>query len=207
VARHSTSTIVRQRPVKRRDANSRLLDGAKLLQPFQQGELDYFCGLYAIINGLRLSLATVRPLSAVECLQLFKQGLAYLNERGRLPLCRRSGLAVTLWHQLAAELAREASIMTAAQIRTSFPFSKRRRVTLGNVFTLTEAMIDEHSPVLLLLEATNRHFTVISGYTRTRLWLFDSSGQSWINRSSCDTADDADKLYQIHGRSVVALRL
>jgi hypothetical protein len=191
------------RPIKRGCS----LAGARLYEPYQQGELDYFCGLYAIINALRLGVAPVRPLSTVECSQLFRHGLAYLNERGRLPSCRRSGLAVRLWHRLAAELAAEASIKTALRIPISRPFSKARRPTLGEVLALIETMINERSPVLLLLEATNRHFTVVSGYTRTRLRLFDSSGQSWINRSSCDTSDDADALYQIHAASLIVLQI
>jgi hypothetical protein len=185
----------------------RTLPGAAKLEPYQQGELDFLCGLYTAINGLRLALATVSPLDRGQCLRLFRRGMAYLNERSRLPSCRRSGLTVGLWHQLVGELASRASIMAAVTVHPCSPFYRRRSVTLDHVFAFTEAMLDQGSPVLLRLEATQRHFSVIAGYTPTRLRLFDSSSQHWLNRKSCSTARDAETLYRIPAGSLIALRL
>lgn len=141
------------------------LYGAMRLEPYQQGELDYFCGVYAIINALRLSLETVSPLSAAQATELLKHGLVYLDERGRMPLCKRSGLSVGSWHRLAAELARKAGQGAAVSIKPWRLFRTRQHVSLREVLEAVEMMIDEGSPVLLLLQATNRHFTVVSGYS------------------------------------------
>jgi hypothetical protein len=186
---------------------ARTLAGAAKLEPYQQGQLDYHCGLYAAINGLRLTLATVNPLDRGQCVRLFRRGVAYLNERSKLPSGTRPGLTVGLWHQLVFDLASQASIMAAATVHPCRPFYRRRGVSLDDVFTLTEAMIDRRSPILLLLEATQRHFSVISGYAPTRLRLFDSSNQHWLNRKSCSTARDAGTLYRIPASSLIALRL
>ena len=44
------------RPKRKQPTNSHKLDGLSQLTPYAQGELDSLCGLYSIINAIRLVL-------------------------------------------------------------------------------------------------------------------------------------------------------
>lgn len=54
---------------------------ARHLTPYAQGSLDLACGLYAIINGIRLACYPARALTHAEASWLFQLGLEYLDGR------------------------------------------------------------------------------------------------------------------------------
>lgn len=54
---------------------SKMHPGAAMTEPWQQGNLDALCGLYAIINALRLLHAPTGGLSRQVCKTLYRDGL------------------------------------------------------------------------------------------------------------------------------------
>jgi len=170
--------------------------------------LDGLCGLYAIINALRLLLANVRPLTPSVSEDLFTHGVRMLEENGRLASSLYSGVRVLMCQRLALELAAEAGRMTGYEVLAWRPFQRCRELPRTELMEFLETMIDQGSPVLVHLGGDYGHHTVVSGYTRTRLNLFDSVGHKWIRRGSCDVESDSSTArHQIYMRSLTALGL
>lgn len=187
---------------------SQQLTSARSIKPYRQGRLDGLCGLYAIINALRLLLTLVRPLTPSQCERLFRHGVSLIEAEGRLARSLYFGMGVLRFHRLTTTLVAEASRMSTTTIRAWRPYHRRHVLARDELMKQLQASIDDRSPVLMRLGGDNRHYTVLSGYTRTRLNLFDSAGHEWLHRSSCDVErDTATARHQINAGSLTVLGL
>lgn len=190
-------------PALRHDRH--LVAGAKLLEPYQQGEFDGLCGLYAAINGIGLLASQHRPLTAVQCQGLYRRGIEIVQGEGRLPFAAAWGISQTLWRRLVEDLCASASRRARLRIKARRPFVStfaRRRDVLATI----EQAIDNGHPVLVALLGTYFHYTVICGYTPRRLILFDSYAYSWIDKASCAvTGEKVAGRHQIATRSLMII--
>jgi hypothetical protein len=154
--------------------------------PLVQGELDGLCGLYSIINSLIWALYSLqisghrprhrsRPLDEREIETLFLLLITKLN--------RKHGISPVVAGIHALELARllrhSAGWLSAKRdLRLTFmrPFYRRRRATIGQVCqVLSNHLAGAGTAAIIGLEWPERHWTVVSGVTPTRLYLLDSS--------------------------------
>lgn len=192
--------------VSSRPEHSGRLRAAKLAVPCQQGEFDGFCGLYSVINALQLVLATTRPLSPRQCETLFKHGIAYLHNQQKLSAAARYGLRPRLWGWLADDITAKAARMSRRAIIVQRPFAAAATVAPSAILDAIEAAIDLQKPVLLLLRGHLKHFTVVIGYSRSRLMLFDSYALCWIAIASIDVSHGGCLArHQIHAQSLMVL--
>ena len=79
------------------------------LQPLRQGDLDGFCGLYAIVYASRLLFEAERPLTYYEAKRLFVRGISYLSGRSELARTAIAGFDDALWLKLMKVLLAKAS--------------------------------------------------------------------------------------------------
>jgi hypothetical protein len=178
------------------------------VEPYQQGEFDGLCGIYAVVNALRLLVASQRPLSYVQCARLYGRGVEIVRRRDRLAFAATFGISQTLWRQLAAALCASAGRIVGFAICPVLPFASISRVPRARVFAAIEEAIDAEQPVLVALLGAYNHYTVISAYTATRFVLHDSYGYHWISKASCGVSHDGStSRHQIATRSVIVLRL
>ena len=77
-------------------AKARGTAGVAVPRPFEQGDLDGLCGVYAVVNAVRHAAYPHRRLSAAESRGLFAALLAELADEGRLRGFVAAGLAVRL---------------------------------------------------------------------------------------------------------------
>jgi len=155
------------------------------LQPFLQGDLDGLCGIYSVINGLRLVLADRRPLSTLECTTLFSIAVDYLSTKGQLKGSAALGMGYRTWYELTTRMCGATSELVAMTIRAERPFAGRKRSSHERILRLIREATDEGRPVLA---ATSDHFTVIASCTQHRLQLFDSSHCHWFAITGCRTS-------------------
>ncbi|KRB80603.1 hypothetical protein ASE00_16275 [Sphingomonas sp. Root710] len=87
------------------------------------------------------------------------------------------------WHALVRKLAKHASTddFTIDVERAEFA----SKPTIDRVFDWIDASLAQRKPVLVHLDGTLNHFSVVAGLTTTRLELFDSAGHKFVMRSSC----------------------
>ena len=184
------------------------LAGLALVEPFQQGEFDGLCGIYAIVNGLRLLVAPLRPLSYEECAVLYGRGIEIVRREDRLAFAAIFGISQTLWRRLAAALCVSAGRIVGSAIRPVQPFREPSHVPRERVVAAIREALDAGKPVLLALRGAYDHYTVIGGYTVTRLMLHDSYGYHWISAATCGVSHDrSDKRHKIATRSIIILEL
>lgn len=183
------------------------LRGLRELEPYTQGRLDGTCGLYAIVNAIRLiAIEHGQAMTWDQSHALFRHGASYLNDRGKLNAALRYGVAHKLWVKLIAELAFKAAKLLRLPISVDQPFKTIEAVSLDTMIEIVRFSIRERRAVLVLLRGAYEHYSVIGGVTATRFQLFDSYGYHWISLSRCGVGD-APARHQIHVRSLTVLGL
>jgi hypothetical protein len=96
-------------------------------KPFEQGNLDGLCGVYAVVNATRLAAHPHRRLRAADCYELFATLLAELADEGRL----RGFVTHGLGPRVLARLLRKADpgCASATGSRSRSPGRSARRTS------------------------------------------------------------------------------
>lgn len=148
------------------------LDASRKIEPLQQGGMDNLCGLYAIVNALRL----LRAPSAKQDRLLFQAGVRYLDDREWLSAVMIEGMPTRLFSALAGNLGNvEGHIVQriASNRRSDMPEDAIMRAIVAG------------SPVVISVDPPLDHYSVICGYGTNRWLLFDSYGYKWLSRTQC----------------------
>jgi hypothetical protein len=157
-------------------------------QPFQQGNLDGLCGIYALINAIRLATVDQLYLSNSEWIGVFGCLLAQADKHtgatnlvtGGVGARRLVALARYAIDQMADHYGIELT-MSRPLIELERP-SKRRLVAELRRFVGRPA-----SSVLIGLGGHLNHWTVVRSVGDRSLGLFDSSGLHRIRIDHCRT--------------------
>jgi hypothetical protein len=162
---------------------------ARRLKPYRQGRLDGLCGVYTLINALRLLCpkldedacervfcALIRARTWQKCspLSVIHGGLS------RRELLRLIGS----WQRFTA---REFGItLTVSRLTVAEP-------TLRGIWRGLCRALDGESVAILGLDGAERHWTVAYAATERALRVADSSGLRVIFRSQCTVACTPDR--------------
>ncbi len=183
------------------------LDNGRM-PPLQQGDLDGLCGLYAVINALRLVLAPVRQVRRPEALLWFRTGLEALAETGNLEDFVAHGIGPGEWLNLMEDLTELASSKGDHYICVSQPLRYAARAPRSRMYEAIEDAIMRGRAVLITLSGVHNHYTLVSGFSSSNLWLFDSGKLQRIARAHCGTQRSGDKWrHRINVRTLTVLSL
>lgn len=172
-----------------------LTEAATQLEPLRQGACDYLCGVYSIINAIRLA-------SYPEKLNghaLYHEAIAYLIAKDRLAEVMQHGMGTALWRKLLKTLIASRQLKVPLKIIPYFPYSP--------TFEALNALLARGHPVLMELSGHCYHSTVATEIKHNRIYLFDSDGMRWINVTSVSRVETRtlQARYQIVRGSVVSL--
>lgn len=184
--------------------NAYSLPGAYLIEPLTQGDSDGLCGLYCLINAVRIVMAPHRELKREEVRALFTAGVHVLAREGSLPEAVHSCVGEREWPKLARLLVANAQDIVNRPIlleRVKLPNGAGNHEAIRSI----ERMITSAKAPCVFLRGKSRHYTVISGYTPLSLKLFDSFGYHRVLRRSCGTTRTPGSRHRFHLRSIVAL--
>lgn len=152
-------------------------------KPFQQGDLDGLCGVYALVNAVNYLCG---PLSNREARQLFKQILAYLE--GKAPLASRCSNGIVI-NEVAGIL--KTVICKQYPIQRFKPFHRLPGVNKQRyIQTLSEFLDEPNSIVFLALEGHHGHWTLVYRITGKRLLIYDSGAIRYVLIQSCSMVSD-----------------
>ncbi|MEO5937714.1 MAG: hypothetical protein ABIQ43_01745, partial [Sphingomonas sp.] len=152
-----------------------------LVKPFRQGDLDSLCGLYAILNGMRLVLPPDLPITKLDCRQLFREGLAFLQENDCGDAARH-GIPSKDWHALARFLLKHARRNGVADFRCGKRSVRKLSADRDEAIEEIEKSVARGVPVAVELGKALNHYTVVAQTTDERWMLYDSHDHSWINK-------------------------
>lgn len=179
------------------------LRGARLIYPISQGDYDGLCSLYAIINAIRLVMAPKSELSDDDGKALFRAGITFLAERGKIAKALHSGVDQATWPKLTDHIARTAARMQVPVLLEQ-PFAKSD-LPAETVPRTIERLITAGKAPVLFMRGKHRHYSVISGYSPFSFKLFDSFDYHWVRRLSCSFDDVTLALHRLHLPSLVAV--
>ena len=157
-----------------------LEQAAKTLKPFRQGDLDGLCGLYAVVNAVRLVVHPYRVLRRQEARQLFECGLATLSHHRTLRWSITNGITHRVSARLCADVVAEAAKLTGLDLYALPIIGPEVAQERVQTIRLIKRAVRRGSPVLVALMDSYNHASVIAGFSRTRLTLFDSSDHHWV---------------------------
>ena len=152
------------------------------LKPYEQGALDSLCGIYSIVNAMRV----IEGLSNEESQKLFKKIIAYLEENKSLAETLASGISITVMGTIFKDVIGD-------QINRAIPFQKHTDVSISEFWKEMTRFLHEKRPkgekrvILLSLGGLHDHWTIVRKISNKRIWLFDSIGLRNLDRSKCTT--------------------
>jgi hypothetical protein len=151
-------------------------------KPYEQGALDSLCGIYSIVNAMRV----VRGLSNEDSQELFTQIICYLEENKNLAVTLAQGISITVMGSIFKDIIGE-------KIDRAIPFQKQTDVGISEFWTEMARFLyekrakGEKRAILLSLGGLHDHWTIVRKITSKRIWLFDSIGLRNLDRSKCTT--------------------
>lgn len=157
------------------------LPASRRLRPIQQGELDGFCGVYSLINAIRLARANHAPLQWDELDALFSFALYRLAECGDLRERATRGVPWGILKRLGTRMTAVAS-----PPGLTLELSLINRFAVDRVSTMKHSLLNG-SPLIASLHR-HEHYSVIVGWSPTRALLFDSSASHWVKLTSLNQA-------------------
>lgn len=110
----TTPTVKQANLQENQHSNSPLLtelSARHRIKALMQGDLDCLCGLYSIVNAIRLACEPHSPLGARQIRRLFNLGLEYLNKKRKLEYALSSGTGIFHWKKMAGLIAEEVSTL------------------------------------------------------------------------------------------------
>jgi hypothetical protein len=171
-----------------------MLPGVALCSPFAQGDLDNLCGIYAAVNALCVTSAPIRPFSTAEAKQVLQAGIAHLQRRRWLSDALIHGMALRRQRAVTQHMAKAAASIANLNFAVTPLASGAAKLDAHATLQLLAGRIGAGSAVIACLENTFWHYTVISGVSASRLYLFDSDGLHWIERRSFGICDRGSQL-------------
>lgn len=156
--------------------------GAALVEPYRQGQLDALCGLYALINALRILHAPNRPLSRRRCKMLFATGMDALIAKKKSRDAARSGMTVARQWKLAEVLFTSAALH--GYPRAELYPALQRIAKVEEIDEALEELIAGGAVLLVGFDGRLSHHSVIVGVTDARVILFDSDGMRFVKKPS-----------------------
>ena len=183
-----------------------LAEAAKALKPFRQGDLDGLCGLYAVVNAVRLVVHPYRALRRREARQLFECGLATLSHHRSLRWSITNGITHRVSAKLCGDVVAEGARLTGLEIYALPIIGPEVVLERVEAIRLIKRAVRRGSPVLVALMDSYNHASVIAGFSRTRLTLFDSSDHHWVwIRSLSFDGYDVGNPHYVPADSVIAV--
>src|SRR5829696_7900145 len=160
--------------------------GAALV-PFQQGDLDGLCGIYALINAIRLATEDdTRDFPDAAWQELFFTLL--LEADAVVGTVEAVGLGIDLQplFRVAQAAVRHMADEHGLRLTVTHAIRRGEPRTLDAILRrLAELTQQPRSAVLICLTGHLDHWTVLRRVTGQSLTLFDSSGCARISLANC----------------------
>jgi hypothetical protein len=155
------------------------------VEPAYQGEFDGLCGIYAIINAIRLLCPEVDEGTAK---QLFKRLLATLHKRETDPVAPVwRGMRMLTLKRLAKEAKRFMRAECGIKLKAR-RWEREERETITNVAIFWKRLEQELSRQrvpIIGFGGKIQHWSVAQGLTPKLMKLCDSSDMTAVRRKGC----------------------
>jgi hypothetical protein len=160
-----------------------------MLSPYEQGYLDGLCGIYSVINAVRL----LTKIDEDEAMELFKDIMRHIEKTKRLSHICTGGISPSDMYNILRDV-----IAKKYPIEWQRPYFRVRRPSVDVFWDRISAFIKEDSrrAVIVWMEYKDwDHWSVVKTLTANRMTFFDSAGFKVIARGRSETAKGRSKYY------------
>jgi hypothetical protein len=148
-------------------------------KPYRQGHLDGFCGVYSVVNSMRL---INRRMGDEKATMLFKRILRCLERKGAISSFATYGLSTDDLLCILKEV-----VIPKYRIAVTRPFYRSRNTSLDYfLWEVTEYL--RECPGRAVITSVAGHWTVLQGATAKQIHFFDSTGTRKVTREKCTIA-------------------
>lgn len=182
--RFEPTTASEQGPTRRRTPRLGPKPPPYRFRPFQQGDLDPLCGVYAMINALRLLTRPGDGLDGYFWEGLFCHALARADRMFGVRRMLDDGTPQRLSRALLPVVVKRFETGTGIGVRALTLPELAAGMPASDHWDLLQREL-EHRPAaaLVLLGGEYHHWTVVRSVTAGAVWLFDSDGLKSILRA------------------------
>jgi hypothetical protein len=185
----------------------------RLPAPYQQGELDGLCGLYTIVNAIRLALQPHGGLSDDQAEVLFESLIRVIDDRWELASIMTNGLGDRQFTILLNTSLGIAQGITGKRLVQRRKELSRARNSKGRIrSTLRSLTRNSSGAVILGISGGISHWSVLSKVTERYIHFYDSDRHNRVAIDSCRLGDPRQTRvrtrlsYRLHLSSFIGCR-
>ncbi len=172
------------------------------LTPYEQGNLDGFCGIYSIINATRL---IVNGMGEEEAIDLFIDCLEYVGKKKNFgEACVKGVNREDIWKIFGKIVPAKYTI------HVKRPFYRTKGVSFDDFFNVLREHFGQDGKrvaIICFYHEDWDHWTVVKALTMKRMMLFDSCNMKILDISQCTFEKKAKwKSYRLNPRSTFLLK-
>lgn len=172
------------------------------MKPFRQGVLDYTCGLYSVVNAIKLAAKSHKGLNRYTYEELYHHLVYELDRARNLSDAIQYGMnspQISMLLRAAKEWLLEHEKI---DLRWGKPYHTSKKLYLPSILTRMREHLEEGGSVLVSIEFLSGHWTVIRKITPSTLMMFDSAGYHRFKRSDfCLWSISPSSFYHFHARN------
>ena len=146
------------------------------MKAYAQGQIDFFCAIYAIINGVRFAARDIRKFSYEESCEFYQIMMQYLYDRGEFLNVLHRGTEYALMDELLAAADRYLSAKYNIRLLFAHPF-RNRDLSLTRAYLFIRKYLSRPQTSCIIRlnnRAIGDHWSVIEKLDSPFFKLFDS---------------------------------
>jgi hypothetical protein len=161
----------------------------RVFDPYRQGELDGLCGIYAIINAIRLVIGRSSHLTPEEWQKLYAVLIRAVDETVGAATAAVGGIEPKPLFELLKVAVRHMADEHDLKIKVRHVLKRGDRPPFEKLAGLLKRRLERSDTAILIsLNGHLDHWTVLRRVNHTTLTLFDSSGFARIALANCRTS-------------------
>lgn len=182
-------------------------------KPYKQGDLDFLCGVYAVVNSLRIACRSAGVKKRIVWRSVFNKVLEELENRKRLFEVHSEGMnlrTLCICIQAASEyLEKKYSIRVTRKIA----WRRMKKLALRPAFKELQRLLSQpgNSAILRLEGLSLSHWTVVKSVGGDRVHFADSYSVRFKRVSECQFTKNAvftsSKQWAVDSASLVLIRI
>ena len=154
------------------------------LKPYRQGAFDGFCGVYSVINAMRLIARNADGFGEEFCEQLFNALIRHATLKIGVKRLIKSGTPHRLMRSFLRGSCDYVSQHRKMKPCLQRPLMRQGRLSIDNVlFIMRQKLSVQPCSFIVEIGGMHSHWTVIRGISRAQVHVFDSDGLKVLNIS------------------------
>ena len=152
----------------------------KEIKPYQQGTIDYFCGVYAVINAFRWAARDYRLLSYAQGCRFYRELISFLLKKEVFARVLERGTPDDLLIDILNEAKRYVAVKFKLSLNFECPYADTEKSVPDVLSEIGDFLERKHTAWIISLynRTLGSHYTVGTKIVGRRVTLFDSCGGS-----------------------------